>query len=89
MRIRVIADDATAFQAWVAQQKRVPTAPREVAQQRGLYDVTNMACANCHRIEGTSAQGEDWARPDAHRVSPDAGGGPAEQFAGSTLCVAS
>ncbi len=57
MRIRVIADSPAAFAAWYTQEQTNAAAPRTVAEQHGLQYVTNMPCANCHRISGTSARG--------------------------------
>ena len=57
MRIRVIADAPAAFQAWSTREKQNSAAPLTAQQQSGLHDITNMPCANCHRVDGTSAQG--------------------------------
>jgi cytochrome c oxidase subunit 2 len=57
MRIRVIADSPATFASWVAGQQHTMAAPQDSDEHRGLEDVTNMACANCHTISETSAQG--------------------------------
>jgi cytochrome c oxidase subunit 2 len=57
MRIRVIADSPAAFSGWVSDQQKTPLVPQTSQEQQGLRDVTSMACANCHTIRGTSAQG--------------------------------
>lgn len=67
MRIRVIADDAAAFQAWSNREKQNSMVPMNAKQQSGLHAVTNMPCANCHRIEGTSAHGQ--VGPDLTHVA--------------------
>jgi cytochrome c oxidase subunit 2 len=62
MRIRVIADTPEQFAAWVADQQQTPASPTAGSAAQGQQDVTSLACANCHSIRGTAAQG---------RVGPD------------------
>jgi len=57
MRIRVIADDPSAFAAWAAQEHAAGISSQAAAAQRGHEYVMNMPCANCHTITGTSARG--------------------------------
>jgi len=57
MRIRVIADDPSAFAAWATDERTKAALPHDAAQQRGEQYVTSMPCANCHTISGTSARG--------------------------------
>ena len=57
MRIRVVADDPVAFQAWTAQQRKTVPPPQTEGEQRGLQYFTSMPCANCHTVMGTSARG--------------------------------
>ncbi len=62
MRIRVIADGPMAFAAWARGEQQAGASSQAAAAQRGQQYVTNMPCASCHTIEGTSAHG---------RVGPD------------------
>ncbi len=65
MRIRVVAEPADAFQAWL----RAQTAPRSTpsgSAQRGEQIFTAQLCASCHTIRGTSANAS--AGPDLTHV---------------------
>ena len=62
MRIRVVADDPAAFQAWAAGQHTLASAPANAAQQIGAEHVMAYSCASCHTIQGTPARG---------RIGPD------------------
>jgi cytochrome c oxidase subunit 2 len=62
MRIRVIADSPAAFAAWSEQEQKPSSQTVSGAAQRGRFYVTNMPCASCHSIAGTTARG---------RVGPD------------------
>ena len=58
MRLRVIAQEPTAFAAWLAEQQRPaarPAAGSDAAEGRQLF--VEGACAGCHTVEGTPAQG--------------------------------
>ena len=57
MRMRVVVDDSTDFEAWVAQQL-APPAPAEVLseqEQLGLEMYRTRGCIACHTVEGVSA----------------------------------
>ena len=57
MQFLVIAEEAEAFRAWVAQQQPAATPASELAQE-GQEIFLGSTCINCHAIEGTGATGE-------------------------------
>jgi cytochrome c oxidase subunit 2 len=62
MRLIVIAEPMERFRAWLRRTSAPAAAPRSAAAQRGRQVFERNACASCHQIRGTSAQG---------RVGPD------------------
>lgn len=57
MRLKVFVDDQATFDAWVQRQKAAAPQPTDPVAQRGFQVVTTGACAGCHTIQGTTAQG--------------------------------
>jgi cytochrome c oxidase subunit 2 len=55
MLIRVYADSATDFNAWVAQQQRAAIESSEAAAGAAIFQQN--ACVNCHTVSGTPAKG--------------------------------
>ncbi len=67
MRIRVVAEPAPAFQAWLDAQRTPRAVPSGNAlAEKGESVFTSGLCASCHRIRGTSATGN--AGPDLTHV---------------------
>jgi cytochrome c oxidase subunit 2 len=62
MEILVVADAPAAYEAWLAQQSRQAQPPATVQAQHGEELFQTRACALCHTVRGTLAQG---------RVGPD------------------
>jgi len=62
MRLAVVAEPAEAFQAWERSQAADRVPPQTEAERRGEQAFVSEACAGCHQIRGTSADG---------RVGPD------------------
>ncbi len=65
MRIRVVAEPADAFRAWLDGQRAARAVPSGVAV-KGESIFTGALCASCHTVRGTSAAGE--AGPDLTHV---------------------
>jgi cytochrome c oxidase subunit 2 len=57
MALLVIAEPRDAFEAWVTDQRQVPAAPTDPSVVRGLEVFESSACAGCHTIQGTEADG--------------------------------
>jgi cytochrome c oxidase subunit II len=57
MQFQVVADPPAAFDAWVTQQRAGPAAPGAGDAATGATLLTTMACAGCHAVAGTAAQG--------------------------------
>ncbi|MCL4559937.1 MAG: cytochrome c oxidase subunit II [Chloroflexi bacterium] len=57
MRIRVIVEEPQNFDAWVKQQAAIPTIPTTGAAGAGAKLFTELTCAQCHTIAGTTAKG--------------------------------
>jgi len=55
MLLRVIAHPRAEFDAWVAEQRAAAVADASVAAGRSLFQ--SVACINCHRVDGTVADG--------------------------------
>lgn len=55
MRIRVIAQSEEDFKKWERQQLAVPRTPRSGVAGKGAKLFQEMACMNCHTIQGTAA----------------------------------
>ena len=54
MRLRVIVEEAPAFERWVAAQKATPPEPSgEAAEGKAVY--ARSACVGCHTLRGVSA----------------------------------
>jgi len=66
MRIRVVAQDSLDFNRWLDSNAVAASPPRDDLARQGkdLFEVKS--CANCHRINGTSAAGT--AGPDLTHV---------------------
>ncbi|HET7481425.1 MAG TPA: cytochrome c oxidase subunit II [Actinomycetota bacterium] len=62
MRIRVIADSPSDFDAWLAEQQQPAETPTDPTAAEGQKVFLQGPCINCHAIEGTDAQA---------RVGPD------------------
>jgi cytochrome c oxidase subunit 2 len=62
MELSVIAERRTTFAKWLSGMGRPARAPEKALARRGLKLFQGNACAGCHTIRGTSAQG---------RVGPD------------------
>ncbi len=65
MRLRVVAEPADRFEAWLRAQAAPRTAPTGEAA-RGERVFTTELCASCHTVRGTSANGD--AGPDLTHV---------------------
>ncbi len=77
MRQRVVAKEPAAFDRWVQQQVQPAPEPEGQRAQRGRDIFMTSACASCHTIDGTEAQGQEG--PDlTHLMSR-------REFAGATL----
>ncbi len=57
MGFRVVVDDSTTFDEWVAAQQAPATPPREAQARAGQGVFMSNACVSCHAIEGTVARG--------------------------------
>jgi cytochrome c oxidase subunit 2 len=57
MAVVVVADSPAQFQRWIAAQDAAALAPTDSIGRRGLAVFTNAACATCHSIRGSSADG--------------------------------
>jgi cytochrome c oxidase subunit 2 len=62
MRIAVVAESQSAFDAWRERQRSAARAPRTEAERRGRDVFLASSCVLCHAIRGTSAGG---------RIGPD------------------
>ena len=58
MAFLVIAQPEPAFEQWLANEARPAVTPAGDAQVRGQQIFMDSACASCHTIRGTRAQGE-------------------------------
>lgn len=58
MRLRVTVQPRDQFDAWVQQQRQPAAAPASAAAAHGQQVLQQRTCANCHAIQGTSAQGK-------------------------------
>jgi cytochrome c oxidase subunit 2 len=57
MRLRVVAEDAPAFDAWLARQRADGARPATAQATAGLHLFEDGACALCHTVRGTGARG--------------------------------
>jgi cytochrome c oxidase subunit 2 len=57
MGLFVMADEPAQFAAWQQSQRAPAAAPADAAAQRGKSLFESTACAMCHTIQGTMAQG--------------------------------
>ncbi|HZU76723.1 MAG TPA: cytochrome c oxidase subunit II, partial [Dehalococcoidia bacterium] len=62
MNFLVVAEPAATFDQWLAGQQQTPAAPTDPTLLRGQEIFTEAACAYCHTVKGTSAEGR--AAPD-------------------------
>jgi cytochrome c oxidase subunit 2 len=60
MLLRVVAEPAAEFEAWLAQQAQPAVEDTAVAEGKATFLANS--CVNCHRISGTPADGN--AAPD-------------------------
>jgi cytochrome c oxidase subunit 2 len=58
MRLRVSVQPRDQFDAWVERQRQAAAAPASAAAAHGQQVFQQRTCANCHAIQGTSAQGK-------------------------------
>ncbi len=58
MAMKVFADPPKRFDAWLANAEGSAAKPANASQRRGEHVFLSQACASCHTIRGTSAQGE-------------------------------
>jgi cytochrome c oxidase subunit 2 len=59
MALDVFADPPARFAAWVAAQRQSPPPPAATLEQRGEQVFLGAACALCHTIQGTGANGQN------------------------------
>ena len=57
MAFRVVAESPERYEAWLAQRRAIPAVPAEPEAARGREVFLSNACAFCHAIRGTPAQG--------------------------------
>lgn len=57
MAVYVIAQTKAKFRAWLANMARPAPKPQTAQQRKGLQVFLSNACAGCHQIRGTSADG--------------------------------
>ncbi|MFL6113588.1 MAG: c-type cytochrome, partial [Catenulispora sp.] len=58
MAFEVIAQPRADYDAWLAARQAPAAAPASAAERRGLQVFEQSACASCHTIRGTTAQGK-------------------------------
>jgi cytochrome c oxidase subunit 2 len=58
MAFTVVADPPDRFAAWVAQERRPAAAPADPLAARGRTVLETTACASCHAVAGTAANGQ-------------------------------
>lgn len=58
MGIRVIAESPGDFAIWLAHERQVTTVPSSELAARGQLVFTTNACAGCHTVRGTEADGD-------------------------------
>lgn len=58
MALWVVAEPEPEFEAWVESQLKTPGEPTDEVQLRGRQVFLESACALCHEIDGTAAQGQ-------------------------------
>src|ERR1051325_11746727 len=55
MRLRVVVDGDSAFQAWAAVEKAAPASPEKASlAEHGKEVFSRSACIGCHTIQGVS-----------------------------------
>src|SRR6185312_15181066 len=57
MALTVVVDDPATYQRWLAANKAAAAAPQTDAQRTGQQLLTTLACAGCHTVSGTAANG--------------------------------
>ena len=57
MGVEVIVDTPADFGRWLARRERVPLEPASEHAARGQLVFQREACAGCHTVRGTDAQG--------------------------------
>ncbi|MBV9212308.1 MAG: cytochrome c oxidase subunit II [Actinobacteria bacterium] len=58
MAMKVIAESPAAFRRWLESESRPALPPRTAAARRGERVFLGNACAQCHTLRGTAAQGQ-------------------------------
>ena len=57
MLLRVIVHEPEEFQQWVESQKRPTAQPESALAIQGKKDFYDLSCINCHKVDGTPAEG--------------------------------
>jgi cytochrome c oxidase subunit II len=57
MAFHVVAEPAAEFEAWLAHEASPAQPPADAEERRGKRELLEAACASCHTIRGTPAQG--------------------------------
>lgn len=57
MRLDVIAQDETSYNEWIAANSKKPIEPTGELALKGAQIFQAATCANCHKVEGTTAAG--------------------------------
>lgn len=57
MLLRVIVQEPEDFEKWVANMKKPPVVPESGLAAQGHRDFYANSCVNCHRVDGTVAEG--------------------------------
>jgi cytochrome c oxidase subunit 2 len=58
MALELVVQPSTAYRAWLASESAPSRPPTTAIEQAGEHVFMTSACASCHRIAGTPAQGE-------------------------------
>jgi cytochrome c oxidase subunit 2 len=58
MRIKVFAEDETAYNAWLDANKRTANMPSDDVAMKGMLLFQSASCGSCHRISGTLAKAD-------------------------------
>lgn len=57
MLLRVVVETPEEFNKWVENQKKLPAEPQTPIAIQGKKDFYDLSCINCHKVDGTFAQG--------------------------------
>jgi cytochrome c oxidase subunit II len=58
MRIKVFAEDETAYNTWLEANKRTANIPSDDVAMKGMLLFQSASCGSCHRISGTLAKAD-------------------------------